>query len=235
MQSMYIASRAALRLLSVSLVCAWSALASAQVPIPSASTPTLQGGTPISGAAVGGQIGYAALRADFFYGKGNWDLNVSAGVPTFGGELPGYNQDLGFDLRVPFRIRIVEWAKGTGSIKVGPLFHVGRHHWHHDWRAVGTGATIGFVADVALPKLFKVIMGIEQQFGMLNVHHRPSEEDHTFFAGATWFVLGLDAFWRESLFFTVVANVGAQYGSDRLHRDNHALYRQLFGVGYKFM
>lgn len=235
MQSMNIASRAALRLLGVSLVCAWSAVASAQVPIPSASTPTLQGGTPLSGAAVGGQIGYAALRADFFYGKGNWDLNVSAGVPTFGGELPGYNQDLGFDLRVPFRIRIVQWAKGTGSIKVGPLFHVGRHYWNDDWRAIGTGATIGFVADVALPKLFKVIMGIEQEFGLLNHYHRPSEEGHNDFAGATWFDIGLDAFWRESLFFTVVANVGAQYGSDRLHRYNHALYRQLFGVGYKFM
>jgi hypothetical protein len=234
MQRKNIAQRIALRLLGVALVCAGSLRASAQVPIPTGRTPTLQGGTPISGAAVGGQIGFAALRADFFYGAGNWDLNVSAGVPTFGGELPGYNQGVGFDLRVPFRIRVAEWPKATASIKVGPMFHVGRGWWNSDTRAVGTGATIGFVTDIALPKLFKVIVGLEQEFGMVNHHYRPSDASNTYFAGATWFDIGLDCFWRESFFFTVIANVGAQYGSDHLHRDNHALYRQLFGFGYKF-
>jgi hypothetical protein len=242
--------------------------ARAQLPEPHAKTPTLHGGTPLQGSAVGGQIGYAALRADFFHGAGSWDLNLSAGL-TFGDRwLHGYNQSLGLDLRVPFRIRLVEWRRGTGSFKVGPLFHVGRgcarryyacrgpgcnsprcpgpgcdaprcpgpdcDRAECDTRAIGTGVTLGFVADVALPKLFKLIIGVEQQLGVLNLDHHPTGIDHTYFAGATWLDLGLEAFWRDAIFFTLIMNVGAQYGSDSLHYARHALFRHLIGAGYKF-
>jgi hypothetical protein len=206
----------------------------------------------------GGAIGYAALRADFFHGAGNWDVNVSAGIPTFGDRwLHGYNQSLGFDLRVPFRIRLAQWSRGTGSLKLGPYFHAGRgacgprydcpgpgcgrcpgpgcaEPRNCETRAIGTGVLFGFVADIALPKLFKIIVGIEQQFGLLNWRYAPTDYTHNYFAGATWLDLGLEAFWRESLFFTMIMNVGAQYGSDSLHYRDHALFRQLFGVGYKF-
>lgn len=226
-----------LQLLGAAFICIWSAGALAQVPVPSADTPTLQGGTPLSGSAVGGQIGYAALRADFFHGGGNWDVNISAGIPTFGDDwLHGYNQSLGLDLRAPFRFRLAQWRIATGSFKVGPLFHVGRAcagRRDCDTRSIGFGGTIGFVTDIALPKLFKVIVGIEQQFGLLNRRHRPSDSADNFFAGATWLDMGLEAFWRD-IFFTLIFNVGAQYGSDELHRYDHALFRQLFGVGYKF-
>lgn len=225
----------------VGLVFAWlgaSSAVEAQVPVPTTNTPTLYGGTPLSGSAVAGQIGYAALRAQFFHGRGNWDLTVDAGVPTFGDDwLHGYNQSLGFDLRVPFRIRLANWQKATGSFKAGPLLHAGRAcrgRSDCETRSVGTGALIGFVTDITLPKLFKLIVGIEQQFGLLNLRYRPNDSSDNRFAGATWIDLGLEAFWRESLFFTLIANVGAQYGSNDLHRHDHALYRQLFGVGYKF-
>jgi hypothetical protein len=212
--------------------------AAAQIPIPTKDTPTLHGGTPLAGMAAGGEIGYAALRGAFYYGQGNWDLAIDAGIPTFGGtdRLHGYNQSLGFDLRVPFRIRIVQWSIATGSFKVGPYFHVGRDCWRgadcHQ-RALGTGALLGFVTDIALPKLFKVIVGIEQQFGFFNSHNRDNGGDYNAFAGATWIDVGLEAFWRD-IFFTLIANVGAQYGSNDFRRNDHALYRQLFGAGYKF-
>ena len=241
--------------------------ASAQMPVPSAKTPTLHGGTPLDGSAVGGQIGYAALRADFFHGAGSWDVNVSAGIPTFGDRwLHGYNQSLGFDLRVPFRVRLVQWRLGTGSFKVGPLFHVGRACARHhgckgagcdparcpgpgcneprcpgpdcpdacDTRSIGTGVLLGFVADIALPKLFKIIVGVEQQLGLLNLDNHRTDVDHNYFAGATWIDLGLEAFWREAIFFTLIMNIGAQYGSDSLHHGRHGLFRHLLGVGYKF-
>ena len=260
-------------LLAVLCVVAWldpGTPAFAQMPVPKASTPTLQGGTPIDGSAVGGQIGYAALRADFFHGRGSWDLNVSAGVPTFGNDrwLHGYNQSLGFDLRVPFRIRLVQWRRGTGSFKVGPLFHVGRacagqrgcegpgcggpgcrgpgcnparcpgpncpDRPECETRSIGTGVLLGFVADIALPKLFKIIVGVEQQLGLLNLDDHRTDVDRSYFAGATWLDLGLEAFWRERLFFTLIMHMGAQYGSDSLHYARHALFRHLVGVGYKF-
>jgi hypothetical protein len=235
--------------------------------MPKANTPTLHGGTPLAGSAVGGQIGYAALRADFFHGAGSWDLNVSAGVPTFGDRwLHGYNQSLGFDLRVPFRIRLVQWRLGTGSFKAGPLFHVGRACARHhgckgkaceppvcpgpgcneprcpgpdcpddcDTRSLGTGVLLGFVADIALPKLFKIIVGVEQQLGLLNLDNHRTDVAHNYFAGATWVDLGLEAFWREAIFFTLIMNIGAQYGSDSLHYGRHGLFRHLLGVGYKF-
>jgi hypothetical protein len=246
----------------------------AQMPIPKANTPTLQGGTPLNGSALGAQVGYAALRADFFHGGGNWDVNVSLGAPTFGGDhwLHGYNQSIGIDLRVPFRFRLVEWRHGSGSLKFGPYFHVGRlYHRGPDcsgpgcrgpggcaggacacpgagcpgdcgpncdgnWGglSVGTGVLAGFVSDIALPKLFKLILGIEQQLGFLHLRDDPSDYSHNFMAGATWLDLGLEAFWRDAIFFTMIINVGAQYGSDSLHYTDHALFRQLFGVGYKF-
>lgn len=244
-------------------------LSSAQVPTPNANTPTLHGGTPLKGTAVGAEVGYAALRADVFHGHGNWDFGVSLGAPTFGDRwLHGYNQSLGIDLRVPFRFRIADWRRGHGSLKLGPYFHVGRAfrgdgpycagpgcRWPgcqgpgcgaprdcrdgvcgHDWYglAVGTGLEAGFVADVALPKLFKLIFGIEQQLGLLHLRDQPDDYRHNYMAGATWLDFGLEAFWRESIFFTMIMNVGAQYGSDYLHYADHALFRQLFGVAYKF-
>lgn len=267
-------------IVTVLLVLAASALTagsvSAQMPVPQANTPTLQGGTPIDGSALGGQIGYAALRADFFHGHGSWDVNASLGAPTFGERwLHGYNQSLGIDLRVPFRFRVAQWRHGNGSLKLGPYFHVGR-----PWRAgpdcagpgcrwpgacvgpgcdcpgpgcrapddcrgrrcgdgwnglsVGTGILVGFVGDVALPKLFKIIFGVEQQLGFLHLRDQPYGYRHDFVAAATWVDLGLEAFWRDEIFFTMVMNIGAQYGSDSLHYANHALFRQLFGVAFKF-
>lgn len=248
----------------------------AQMPTPNANTPTLQGGTPINGTALGAQVGYAALRADVFHGRGNWDVNASLGAPTFGDRwLHGYNQSLGIDLRVPFRFRIADWRRGHGSLKLGPYFHVGRafrdggpdcagpgcgwpgcrgpgcncpgpdcrapvdcragecgHHYYG--LALGTGVQVGFVADVALPKLFKLLFGIEQQLGFLHLRDEASAYNHNFMAGATWLDFGLEAFFRDAIFFTMVMNVGAQYGSDYLHYADHALFRQLFGVAYKF-
>jgi hypothetical protein len=245
MQSMKTSGRVVSALVIV--VSAWlgTTSASAQMPIPTNDTPTLHGGTPIAGMAVGGEIGYAALRGAFYYGRGTWDVALDAGIPTFGANdwLHGYNQSLGLDLRAPFRIRLAQWRIATGSLKVGPYFHVGRADWACDRRGVdrycdgrrsiGTGALLGFVTDIALPKLFKLVVGIEQQFGMLNLHRRSNGDDYTVFAGATWIDLGLEAFWRD-IFFTMIINVGAQYGSNNLHQYDHALFRQLFGVGYKF-
>lgn len=234
--------RAARALVIMALACLAASVvpgsASAQIPIPTNDTPTLHGGTPLAGMAVGGQIGYAALRGAFYYGQGNWDLAIDAGIPTFGAHdwLHGYNQSLGFDLRVPFRFRLVQWSIATGSLKVGPYFHVGRACGRGDdcdRRAVGTGALIGFVTDIALPKLFKVIAGVEQQFGFVNLHNRNNGNDYSAFAGAFWFDIGLEAFWRD-IFFTLIMNVGAQYGSNDFHRNDHALFRQLFGAGFKF-
>ena len=226
-----VATRLALYLLGVTLVGAWSTRASAQIPVPTAATPTLQGATPIDGMAAGGQIGYAALRGDFFWGRGKWDLNVSAGIPTFGNDnLPGYNQSVGLDLRVPFRINLIQSGIFSGSLKVGPQFNVGRACYGRGdcgTTAVGTGVLVGFMMDFALPKLFKIIGGIEQQLGMIHWND-------THFYGATWFDVGLEAFWRDSIFFTLIMNIGAQYGSDSIHYRDHALFRQLFGAGYKF-
>ena len=97
---------------------------------------------------------------------------------------------------------------------------------------MGTGVIVGFVMDFALPKLFKIIGGIEQQLGMTGWHNDGA--GNNFFYGATWFDVGLEAFWRDSVFFTLIMNVGAQYGSDSLHYARHALFRHLVGVAYKF-
>jgi hypothetical protein len=238
MQTPNVATRLALYLIGIVLLgSSWGSRAAAQVPVPTASTPTLQGATPLNGMAAGGQIGYAALRGDFFYGKGKWDLNVSAGIPTFGNDnLPGYNQSLGLDVRVPFRIHLLESGIMSGSIKVGPQFNVGRACYGNNdcgVRAVGTGVQVGWMMDFALPKIFKIIGGIEQQMGMINWKGDVGD-GNTEFYGATWFDIGLDAFWRESIFFTLIMNVGLQYGSNELYRNDRALFRQMFGAGYKF-
>jgi hypothetical protein len=226
--------------LAVVVACTWSVSASAQVPVPSTNTPTLRGGTPIVGNAVSGEIGYAALRAGIYFGStGDRDVGIEFAAPTFGDDaLPGWGQTLGMDVRVPLRFRIADWPRATGSFKVGPYFAAGRlcprNFAGCGARSVQLGPVFGFVTDIALPKIFKLIVGIEQQMGLYHVGSKESDYKDNFFAAATWIDLGLEAFWRDALFFTMIVNVGAQYGSDKLYYNDHALYRHMFGVGYKW-
>ena len=231
-----------LRLLLAATFCIWAAPALAQVPIPSTNTPTLRGGTPINGSAVSGEIGFAALRGSFYTGDANSDFGIELSAPTFArDELPGYQQTLGMDVRAPFRFLVSRFPKANGSFKVGPYFHVGRicfdgdDRGDCDARGVGLGANLGYVADIALPKIFKLIVGIEQQLGLFHIKADRGRDDYrdNFFSAQTYVDLGLEAFWRN-MFFTMLINVGAQYGSDRLWEDDRALYRHMFGFGYKF-
>jgi hypothetical protein len=221
----------------------WAASASAQVPIPSTATPTLHGGTPVNGSAVLGEIGYAALRGSFYMGDADSDFGIELAAPTFGTDpLHGWGQSIGIDVRAPFRFLVSRWPKANGSFKVGPYFHAGRPCFYRgpngrrrgcDANDVGLGVNFGYVTDIALPKIFKLIVGVEQQMGLY--HYGAGDRDYSsnFFAAATWVDLGLEAFWRN-MFFTMIINVGAQYGSDRLWEDDRALFRQMFGFGYKF-
>lgn len=244
------------------LVCATKA--SAQVPVPSTSTPTIHGGTPINGTALHAEVGYAALRGSFYTGSASRDFGLELSAPTFGNDtLPGWGQSLGVDVRAPFRFLVARWPNANGSFKVGPYFHAGKtcfgrygrryrdlpgpgpgvvivdddfdrdHNRHCGLRSVGLGLNLGFVTDIALPKLFKLIIGIEQQLGFLNVKNRDVDYSSSNFAGATWVDLGLEALWRN-MFFTMLINAGAQYGSNELYWRDHALFRQMFGFGYKF-
>jgi hypothetical protein len=229
--------------LAVMIACTWAVSASAQVPVPSTNTPTLRGGTPIVGSAVSGEIGFAALRTSVYFGRtGDRDVGVELSAPTFGDDsLPGWGQTVGLDVRVPLRFRIVQWPRATGSFKIGPYFHAGRfcprRYSGCGLRSVGIGPVLGFVTDIALPKIFKLIVGIEQQMGLLHFSRRDlGDNDYkdNFFAGATWVDLGLEAFWRDAFFFTMLINVGAQYGSKELYYNDHALYRHMLGAGYKW-
>jgi hypothetical protein len=223
------------------------------------STPTVHGGTPMNGTALVAEVGYAALRGAFYTGSARKDFGIELSAPTFGNDsLPGWGQSLGIDLRAPFRFQVVNWARANGAFKIGPYFHAGRlcygRGWrrryydvpgpgpgvvvddfdrHCGWRAVGVGLNLGFVTDIALPKLFKLIVGIEQQLGLLNGKNRDADVHSNNFAGATWVDLGLEAFWRNMFFLTLI-NAGAQYGSNSLYYRDHALFRQMFGWGYKF-
>jgi len=227
-----------------SVICSFAAVASAQVPIPSSSTPTLHGGTPVNGAAVLGEIGYASLRGGFYMGGADRDWGIELSAPTFGRDpLPGYGQSIGMDVRAPFRFLLARWPKANGAFKVAPYLHAGRPCFYDGGnngrrtqcgvRDVGLGANLGFVTDIALPKIFKLIVGIEQQLGLLHFKAKDTDYKDNFFAGATWIDLGLEALWKN-MFFTMIINVGAQYGSDDLYYNDHALFRQMFGFGYKF-
>lgn len=237
-------------LLTAAIALSFASSASAQVPVPTTSTPTVHGGTPMNGSAVLGEIGYAALRGSFYTGDGKSDFGLELAAPTFGhSHLPGWGQSVGIDARAPFRFLLARWSKANGSFKVGPYFHVGKACWNWDdddfrdgryrnrrgcgARSLGLGAHLGFVTDIALPKLFKLIIGIEQQLGFWNWKHRDADVSSSHFAGATWIDLGLEALWRN-MYFTLLFNAGAQYGSDRLYYRDHALFRQMVGFGYKF-
>lgn len=249
--------------LSISLVCASIGLlctgnVAAQVPVQTTSTPTVHGGTPMNGTALVAEVGYAALRGGFYSGSAQRDYGLELAAPTFGNDtLPGWGQSLGVDMRVPFRILLARWSRANGSFKVGPYFHAGRTCFGRygrrireevpgpgpdivydvdancGVRSVGLGANLGFVTDIALPKLFKIIVGIEQQLGFLNVKNRDADASSNNFAAATWLDLGLEALWRNMFFLTII-NAGAQYGSNSLYYRDHALFRQMFGWGYKF-
>jgi hypothetical protein len=223
--------------------CLGASSASAQVPIPSTATPTLHGGTPVNGAAVLGEIGFAALRGSFYMGDADSDFGIELAAPTFGRDpLPGWGQSLGMDVRAPFRFLLARWATANGSLKVRPYLHAGRPCFYRGYyngrrtncgaRDVGLGVNFGFVTDIALPKIFKLIVGIEQQLGLW---HWKSDNDSkgNYLNAQTFLDLGLEALWRN-MFFTMIINVGAQYGSDRIWENDRGLYRHMFGFGYKF-
>lgn len=237
-------ARSIARIALVSIACSWAAAASAQAPIPTTATPTLHGGTPVNGTAILGEVGYAALRGSFYTGGADRDFGIELSAPTFGADsLPGWGQTLGMDVRAPFRFLLTRWPKANGSFKIGPYLHAGRacdgygpngRRSSCGARTVGLGANFGFVTDIALPKLFKLIVGIEQQMGLLHVGNRDDDRfNSNHFAAATWLDLGLESLWRN-MFFTLIINVGAQYGSDDIYYRDHALFRQMFGFGYKF-
>ncbi len=255
-----IVTRAMLRFVCIAITCWSAASASAQVPVPTTSTPTVHGGTPMGGSAIVGEVGYAALRGAFYTGGSDRDFGIELSAPTFGHDpLQGWGQSLGIDVRAPFRFLLARWSRANGSLKVGPYFHAGRacygrHYgryyrgpgpgpgiprddFHYErncgQRALGLGLNVGFVTDIALPKLFKPIVGIEQQLGLLHGKNKDLDYSSNDFAAATWIDLGLEAFWRNMFFLTLI-NAGAQYGSHGLYGRNHALYRQMFGFGYKF-
>jgi hypothetical protein len=255
---MKLSSRRLFSLVCISIALSCAAKAAAQVPVQTTSTPTVHGGTPMNGTALVAEVGYAALRGGFYSGSAQRDYGLELSAPTFGNDtLPGWGQSLGIDVRAPFRFLLARWPRANGSFKVGPYFHAGRTCFGREGRrirrdvpgpapgvvydvdhncgvrSVGVGANLGFVTDIALPKLFKIIVGIEQQLGLLNVKNRDIDAHSNNFAGATWLDLGLEALWRNMFFLTII-NAGAQYGSNSLYYRDHALFRQLFGWGYKF-
>jgi len=218
-----------------------ASVAEAQMPMPTNATPTIHGGQTMNGMTVIAEVGFPAMRVGLLSGDGGFfDWGVIAAAPTLGdADINGYFQQLGMDIRAPLRFKLLESSKLTGSLRVAPLFHFGRKGSGCSPDVcdpnVGMGTTVGFMMDIALPKIFKVVMGLDTRWGM--AHFAKSVNR---FAGATLVQGGLEALWKEKFFFQLVLHIGAQYisggdtGFGRRGGNANPVFRQLLGFGYKF-
>jgi hypothetical protein len=232
MQTLETYSRAALVALGLILS---ASIAEAQMPMPTTATPTVHGGQTMQGLTAIAEVGFPAVRFGILSGDGGFfDWGVIGAAPTLGdADINGYFQQLGMDVRAPLRFRLLESSKVTGSLRVAPLFHFGRKGAgctpDRCDPNVGFGSTIGFMMDIPLPKIFKVVMGVDTRWGMVHF-----AKDFNRFGGATMVQAGIEAFWKDQFFFQLIMHIGGQYISGTNGNGGNPVFRQLLGAGYKF-
>ena len=145
------------RLATVLAVLAFASVAAAEVPIPNTSTPTLYGAKvlPKGTSVMGLTTGYPATTFDMYWGLPSVDLGLHVGL-TYGGRLSGLAQRFGMETLVPLRWTLTERSRWAMGVRFTPFLMLGEVG-----PSFSLGGDIGLLWDIALPKVFKLIVGPE--------------------------------------------------------------------------
>ncbi len=208
--------------------------ASAQMPMPDTSTPTLYGGQtiPAGEMTLGASVGYPSLRFQVIWGiSENFDVGIQpaltygggfGGGPGRGNHLTGYRQDVGLNLEVPLRWVLAENSGFNVGLRVVPYYMIGQGS-----PAFSVGGQVGARFGIPMPKIFTLFVGPEVGLGFASVGSDPNRTNG--FDGEVLVVFGLEALYKDKWIFTNEWNAGGSFGSNGLN--GHGILRVWFGFG----
>jgi hypothetical protein len=181
----------------------------AQTPRPTGRTPTLYGGERINPGSMvmGFTTGYPKTSFDLYWGVSQkFDVGLQTGF-TYNVRLGGNRQWLGLDVHVPLRWTLLQRAKVAGGLRVAPYFMIGDGS-----PSISFGADVAFLIDIALPKVFKIIVGPELRTGFATL----VGTGIVGYDGGVWANLGLETFLARKFFLGIVFNGGGVWGTGGL-------------------
>ncbi len=178
-------------------------------PVPTGTTPTLYGGECLDPGTmvIGATAGYPKTSFNLYWGIGkNFDFGLQTGF-TYNAGLGGNRQWIGLDVHLPLRWTLFRKARVAGGLRVSPYFMIG------DGRpSVSCGADVGFLIDIALPKIFKIIVGPEVRSGFATL----GGTDIAGYDGGAWVNFGIETLLAKRFFLGVVLHGGALWGTGGL-------------------
>lgn len=195
-----------------------------EAPIPTGQTPTLYGGQRLDPKTfvIGATTGYPETSFDVYWGFTNvFDLGLQLGF-TYGPRLDGDRQRLGMDFHVPLRFTLLQRNIVSGGLRVSPYLMIGESA-----PAVETGVDVGFLVDIALPKIFKIIVGPELRTGFASVGNINRINGYD---GGTWVIAGIETLLAGRFHVGGVMHGGAQWGTGGLGVDGVFRFQICFGV-----
>jgi hypothetical protein len=208
------------------IVGATAAQAAVPMPMPDVNTPTLKGAQTLSPGSIiiGATTGYPSTAFDAYFGISSvFDLGVTAGL-TYGGKISGNLQRVGLDLHVPLRFTLFHKGIVAGGLKVAPYFMIGEGS-----PSITVGGDVGFLLDIAVPKIFKVIVGPELRTGFGSYGASSNTQVYN---GALWLDMGLETILVEKWYLGLMFKAGGQWvAGDASGGDG--IFNCLIYFGYK--
>ena len=209
-------------LIFVSAIFMAAKMSMAQIPVPTGSTPTLNGGERLNPGftVLGLSAGYPKTSIDVYFGLATkFDLGIKAAV-TYNHGIGGNRQGPGFDLHVPLRWTFVQKEKLAGGLRFSPYFMIGK--WGP---SVSFGADVAFLIDIALPKVFKIIVGPELRTGIASW----TSYDISGYDGGLWANVGMETFLARRFFLGVMLQGGGLWGTGGLGGEGVLRMNLFFG------
>jgi len=201
-------------LVATALVAAAPSSARAAPPRPTSATPTLFGAQRLDPgtAALGMTTGYPKTGTNLHVGLlERFDIAFLIGV-TYGDELDGNRQNLGADFHVPLRWTPYEEKRLAFGIRIAPYFMIGE-----SGPAFSIGGDLAFLFDIALPKVFKLILGPELRTGFAT--REIGNDRRTGYDGRLVMQIGLETLVAREWAFGFIFRGGAQWGTGGLSED----------------
>ncbi|RLB52558.1 MAG: hypothetical protein DRJ42_14500 [Deltaproteobacteria bacterium] len=200
--------------------------ASAQMPEPTAETPTLFGAQRVDEGdfIIGLATGYPTTSFAMFFGlHESFDIGVLLGMNYGDSSLGGKRQRFGLDVHVPLRWTIATLDKVALGLRISPYFMIGDGS-----PAFSFGGDVAFLIDIPLPKLFKIIIGPELRTGFASVGSDPNR--FTGYDGGVWLNAGVETNFLEDFYAGLIFNGGGYWGSNNFGGDGLFRANIYFGM-----
>jgi hypothetical protein len=154
-----------------------------------------------------------------------FDLGITTGI-TYCGKVCGLRQDVGLDVHVPLRWTLFHSGIVAGGLKFAPYFMIGQGN-----PSISIGGDFAFLIDIAVPKIFKVIIGPELRTGFASTGNGNNRSN--FYDGAMVLNFGLETVLARQWFLGLMFRAGGNWAAgDR--SGGGGIFNALIYFAYKF-